>query len=117
MEEENLEKPNEYLDENGLFKAGNPGGGRPLNSTIPPEQLALKKATKELIKEYKESLGESLPLIKPILIAKALEGDMTAIKEIHDRVMDKSRQNVGLDGGEEGLAIQFAPVFNKENEV
>lgn len=73
-----------------------------------------KKATKELIREYKEALGESLPLIQPILIAKAMEGDMTAIKEIHDRVMDKSRQNVGLDGGAEGLAIQFADVFNKD---
>lgn len=85
----------------------------------PPEtekDKIIKKATKELIKEYKESLGESLPLIKPILIAKALEGDMTAIKEIHDRVMDKSRQNVGLDGGGEGLAIQFSNVFNKEDE-
>lgn len=73
-----------------------------------------KKATKEIIKEYKEALGEALPLIKPVILAKALEGDMTAIKEIHDRVMDKSRQNVGLDGGEEGLAIQFASVFNKD---
>lgn len=116
MEEENQEKPkaNDYLDENGLFKSGNPGGGRPLNSTIPPEQLAIKKATREIIKEYKEALGEALPMIQPVLLAKALEGDMTAIKEIHDRVMDKSRQNVGLDGGGEGLAIQFAEVFKKD---
>lgn len=78
-------------DEQGRFipgVSGNPDGR-------PPETEAdriKKKATKELIEEYKEALGEALPLIKPILIAKAIEGDMTAIKEIHDRVMDKSKQ-------------------------
>ena len=112
--EGNLQKPTEYLDENGLFKAGNPGGGRPKDTEA--DKLK-KKATKEIIKEYKEALGEALPMIQPILLAKALEGDMTAIKEIHDRVMDKARQNVGLDGGEEGLAIQFASVFNKDEET
>lgn len=87
--------------------------GRPPDTE---QDKIIKKATKELIKEYKESLGEALPLIKPVLIAKALEGDMGAIKEIHDRVMDKSRQNLGIDGGEAGLAIQFAPVFNKNDQ-
>lgn len=141
MEEENLEKPNEYetlkhgffsdakeievykeseigetriiRDEEGRFipgVSGNPGG-RPKDTEA---DKIKKKATKEIIKEYKEALGEALPLIKPVILAKALEGDMTAIKEIHDRVMDKSRQNVGLDGGGEGLAIQFAEVFKKE---
>lgn len=57
----------------------------------------IKKATKELIAEYKEGLGQALPLIKPIIIAKALEGDMTAIKEIHDRVMDKAKQPMEQD--------------------
>lgn len=51
-----------------------------------------KKATKQLIEEYKEALGESLPLIKPVLIAKALEGDLASIKEINDRVMGKAEQ-------------------------
>jgi len=63
--------------------------GRPKDT---PESKIIKKATKELIAEYKEALGSALPLIRPILIAKALEGDMTAIKEIHDRVMDKAKQ-------------------------
>ena len=76
--------------EDGTFDIGTaPGPGRPPDSE---QDKIIKKATKELIAEYKESLGESLPLIKPILIAKALEGDMIAIKEIHDRVMDKSKQ-------------------------
>jgi hypothetical protein len=78
-------------DEQGKFipgVSGNPNG-RPPDTE---QDKIIKKATKELIAEYKESLGEALPLIKPILISKALEGDMTAIKEIHDRVMDKSKQ-------------------------
>jgi hypothetical protein len=45
-----------------------------------------------LVKEYKEDLAQILPQIKPVIEKRALEGDMTAIKEIHDRVMDKSKQ-------------------------
>ena len=73
-------------DEQGRFIPGVSGNpyGRPPETE---QEKIKKKATKELIKEYKESLGEALPLIQPVLIAKALEGDMTAIKEIHDRVM------------------------------
>lgn len=116
MEEEKADGINRNESErnpDGTFKVGNPGGpGRKPETT---EDKIIKKATKEIIKEYKEALGEALPLIQPVLLSKALEGDMTAIKEIHDRVMDKSRQNVGLDGGAEGLAIQFASDFNKKD--
>lgn len=83
-------------DEQGRFipgVSGNPEGRKPET----PEEKLIKKATKEIIEEYKESLGEALPMIKPILIAKALEGDMTAIKEIHDRVMDKSKQPTEME--------------------
>jgi hypothetical protein len=111
MEEEKVEN-GEIRDELGRFTSNYEGGpGRPKDTEA---DKIKKKATKEIIKEYKEALGEALPLIKPVILAKALEGDMTAIKEIHDRVMDKSRQNVGLDGGAEGLSIQFASVFNKD---
>lgn len=86
-------------NEDGTFAQGNIGGGRPPDTL---EQKIMKKATKELISEYKEALGEALPLILPILKAKALEGDMTAIKEIHDRVMDKAKQptDITTDGKE-----------------
>ena len=93
------------MDENGIkrnkdgtFAIGYEGGpGRPKDT---PESKIIKKATKEIIAEYKEALGEALPMIKPVLLAKALEGDMTAIKEIHDRVMDKSKQptDITTDG-------------------
>ena len=105
---QNVEK--QYTDpKTGKFAVGNPGGGRPPNSSIPPEQLAIKKATKELIAEYKESLGESLVLIKPVLIAKALEGDVSAIKEIHDRVMDKAKQSTDITTGGEKITHQVDP--------
>lgn len=96
-----MEENGEKRNEDGTFAPGHCGGpGRPVDTL---ESKIIKKATKELIAEYKEALGESLPLIKPILIAKALEGDMTAIKEIHDRVMDKSKQSTDLTTGGESL--------------
>lgn len=87
--------------------------GRPKETE---QDKIIKKATKELINEYKEALGEALPLIKPVLIAKALEGDMMAIKEIHDRVMDKSKQPTDLTSDGKALQIvipqQVAEAFN-----
>ena len=93
-------------NEDGTFATGTCGGpGRPEDT---PETKIIKKATQELIAEYKEALGESLPLIKPVLIAKALEGDMTAIKEIHDRVMDKAKQQTDVtSGGDKIIGINY----------
>jgi len=91
---------------------------RNLNGRPPDTEADIirKKATKELIAEYKEALGESLPMIRPILIAKALEGDMTAIKEIHDRVMDKAKQPTDVTTDGQALQIivpqQVAEAFN-----
>jgi hypothetical protein len=86
----------------GTFGPGNPGGGRTPET---PEQKIIKKATKQLIAEYKEALGESLPLIRPILVAKALDGDISAIKEIHDRVMDKAKQSTDITSNGETIGI------------
>ena len=99
IEEEKTNKNDEnpYLDESKKFKEGNPGGGRPKDTL---EDKIIKKATKQLIAEYKEGLSEALVLIRPVLIAKALEGDVSAIKEIHDRTMDKAKQptDINLEG-------------------
>lgn len=95
-------------DEQGRFVpgvSGNPEGRTPDSF----EDKIVKKATKELIAEYKEALGESLPMIRPILIAKALEGDMTAIKEIHDRVMDKSKQPTDLTSDGKPIQVVVPP--------
>lgn len=100
--------------EDGTFDIGTaPGPGRPPETE---KDKIIKKATKQLIAEYKEALGESLPLIKPVLIAKALEGDISAIKEIHDRVMDKSKQptDITSDGQAINIVIPqaLAETFN-----
>jgi len=87
----------------GTFAVGYEGGpGRPKDT---PEQKIIKKATKELIAEYKEALGEALVLIRPVLIAKAMEGDVPAIKEIHDRVMDKAKQSTDITTNGKDLII------------
>lgn len=110
--EGNQEKPidNEYLDEGGYFKVGNPGGGRPKDTEA---AKALKKASRQIIEEYKKALTESLPMIQPIIIAKALEGDIASIKEIHDRTMDKAKQPTDITSGGEPISINFDPIFNK----
>lgn len=104
----------EYLNpETKKFKEGNPGGGRPKETE---EQKVIKKATKQLISEFKESLAEALPFISPVLVKKATEGDLQAIKEVNDRVMGKARETVGLDGGEEGKAIVTILKYAKPDE-
>lgn len=115
MEEEKVENGIKRK-EDGTFDVGTVGGpGRPADTI---EDKIIKKATKELIAEYKESLGESLPLIKPVIIAKALEGDMSAIKEIHDRVMDKSKQPTDITSGGETInqvLVKFIDGNTKDN--
>ena len=97
-----------------LFKEGNPGGpGRPPETQ---EQKIIKKATKEIIKEYKENLANALPKIEPVLIKKAVEGDMTAIKEVHDRVMDKARQNTDITSGGESLQTLLVKILNDKSD-
>jgi len=100
-----------------LYKPGVSGNpkGRPKDT---PEDIIRKKATKELIAEYKEGLGEALVLIKPVLIAKALEGDVPAIKEIHDRVMDKAKQATDITTNGESIQqilVEFIDANTKEN--
>jgi len=99
-------------DNKGKFLEGHKGlsPGRPKET----EELKLaKKVKREFIAEYKEKLEEALPLISPVLIAKAMEGDMTAIKEVNDRAMGKAHQSVGVEGNI-GLAINFASDFDKD---
>jgi len=111
IEETEKSRP-EHLFKPGV--SGNPNG-RPKDT---PEDKIIKKATKQLIAEYKEGLGEALALIKPILIAKALEGDVPAIKEIHDRVMDKAKQSTDVtsDGKAlQGNTIVFTDFKNEAN--
>jgi len=91
-------------DEQGRFipgVSGNPDGRPPETE----ETKIIKKAQRELISEYKEKLAEALPLISPVLIAKAMEGDMQAIKEVNDRVMGKAEAKTDITSGGEKLPI------------
>jgi hypothetical protein len=79
------------------FEVGNPGGpGRP---KLTPEKKAERKAVKELVAEYRHSLAEALPHLSPVLVRKAGTGDVSAIKELNDRVMGKAPLDI-TSGGE-----------------
>lgn len=102
MEEEKVEITR---DELGRIIPGQPSlnpEGRPKDT---PEQKLIKKASKQIIEEYKEALIETLPMIKPVIVAKALEGDMSAIKEIHDRTMDKAKQATDITSNGETIPV------------
>ena len=93
---ENVEK--RYTDPiTGKFIEGNPGGGRPPDTL---EKKIEKKAVKQLVDEYKESLSDVLPMLSPVLKAMALAGEIQAIKEVHDRIMGKPEQknDITTDG-------------------
>ena len=108
---EEVEKSSEskpQRDELGRLIPGNPSinpNGRPPET---PEQKAKKKALRELVEAYKEGLAEALESIKPVLVEKALTGDVSAIREINDRVMGKPQQDVTSDGEAiQPILVQF----------
>ena len=72
-----------------------PGPGRKPDT---PEQRIERRAVKELIKEYQEGLTDALSKIKPVLIVKALTGDVAAIKEIHEVVGSHAPRKTELSG-------------------
>jgi methyl coenzyme M reductase subunit C-like uncharacterized protein (methanogenesis marker protein 7) len=115
MDNENKPIENEYLDENGRFKEGNPGGGRKPET---PEIKFIRKAAKEIIADYKQALAEALPMIQPVLIAKAIDGDIQAIKEVHDRAMDKAKQatDITTDGKQLPTPILNVQFNNSDKE-
>ena len=89
-ESQELEKVEngEKRDNKGRFVKGEYEGG-PGRPKLTEEQKLMKKAVKEYIKEHIENLAEALPAISPVLIDQATQGNILAIKEIHDRVMGK----------------------------
>ena len=95
-------------DEHGRLLPGytaNPNG-RP---EMTEEEKLKAKVQRDFVKEYKESLRNALPLISPVLIAKAMEGDIQAIKEVNDRAMGKpdSKTDVTSNGETISSVIQI----------
>jgi len=62
-----------------------------------------KKATEQFINEYKEGLAKALPKISPVLIKKAISGDISAIKEVNTRVMGNPVTPVDITTGGEKI--------------
>lgn len=86
-------KAGESRDNQGRFVkgvSGNPKGLTKLTEAQKLEKKANKVALEQRITEYKETLGDALPLISPVLIKKAVEGDMQAIKEVNSVVVGKA---------------------------
>lgn len=81
---------------NGTYPPGVSGNidGRPADT---PEKKIEKKVIAQLVEEYKEILADVLPELAPVLKEKALTGDVPAIKEIHDRIMGKSKETKDLN--------------------
>jgi hypothetical protein len=110
MENKGENKPDR--DELGRVLPGNllNPNGRP---KMTEDEKLIAKAKRDFVKEYTEGLMASLPMLSPILIAKAMEGDMAAIKEVNDRAMGKPKQAVEVEGNV-GLSISFSKEFDDE---
>lgn len=80
----------------GTYPPGVSGNlkGRPADT---PEKKIEKKVIAQLVEEYKDALADVLPALAPVLKEKALTGDVPAIKEIHDRIMGKSKETKDLN--------------------
>ncbi len=92
-------------DEQGRFipgVSGNPNG-RPIETE---EQKLKKIATERVIETYIDDLSQFLPEIKSPLIEAAKKGDMSAIKEIHDRVLGKPKQSLDIKADVESKIIR-----------
>lgn len=72
-------------------------GGRPKGYVA----LAAEKMREKVMKQIEEEYDL---LWKP-QFEKAKKGDTTAFKEIREFAAGKPRQNLGLDGGEEGTPV------------
>lgn len=83
-------------------------GGRPKGAKA-THTLEAQKAKEELIRMYIENIRP----INEALINKAKEGDMQAIKELHDRVWGKSVQPIEGDIKGE-LLITFDQSFKQK---
>ena len=88
---ENANFQNSQKAEKSVIKRGERGkflkGHAPKSPGAPKltaEQKMIRRTVRELIEEYEESLAESLPQLSSVLKKKASEGDIGAIKEIHD---------------------------------
>ena len=79
------------------------------------EQKLVRKVQKEFVKEYKESLASILPKLSPVLIEKALGGDIQAIKEIHSIVVGEAPKHIDLTSQGEKIKTITKITINQPN--
>lgn len=90
-----------------------PGAGRPKGS-VAKSTLEATVLKAKLIAAYSEKADE----INEALVAKALTGDVPAIKEIHDRAYGKAPQAVEMTGKDgESLTTPHEQIMNLANEL
>lgn len=90
----------EIRNEKGQFVKG--VSGNPLGK--PKGTISVISRIKQIFEERPEAFES--------FVAEYM-ADPANRKHLVEMVDGKPRQNIGLDGGETGLAIQFANVFNK----
>lgn len=77
-------------------------GGRPKGSKSKSTMLA-EAGKSDLIRSYLENIRP----INDALIGKAMEGDISAIREIHDRIHGRAHQSVEVSGSMETKVINL----------
>jgi len=78
-------------------------------SSLAKHEKALKWEKQKAEKAMNKLIVENAEALMSVLIARGLEGDITAIDKALDRGFGKVRQNIGVDGGAEGAPILFMP--------
>ncbi len=65
-------------------------------------EILRKEALDKIKSSYLEGLANALPEISPKLLEQAQEGNIQAIKEVHDRVFGKAKEHKQIDANING---------------
>lgn len=72
-------------------------------------ERALRWEKKEVTKRVDDLLLQKAEAIADTMADAALDGNFQSQAYIMDKLFGKARQNIGLDGGEDGAPIVFMP--------
>jgi len=90
--------------ENQQWGGKREGAGRPKGTGHKP------KMVDDLTDDQKQSLLTTS-------LAKALEGDSRLSVFFLEQIYGKARQNVGIDGGDEGLPVLISEIIARKNDI
>lgn len=80
------------------------------------EKAARKRAFDLLFQEHKERLLEALDKVDPVLVKKAVEGNVPAISEFYDRAVGKPVQRHDLTSDGKPIPILGTLINKKGND-